>query len=223
MRPFTIMFRAAEQTAALAADQRGFTLWELLVAVLVVGIVLSLGVPNFLSLTRDSHMTSAVNSWVSGLHLARTEAVKRGVPVTICGSSDPLAAAPVCDGGRGGYFAFADVDDTNADGFPDGDGTHDGGEAILFQRDAPNDSVSFFSDGDDRYIAYGSNGFLTSYPALGRPATTLLFCDDRGNRDAGNGDSSARVVIVSRAGRPQLLRTTDAVTAAAASTGGSCS
>ena len=87
--------------------QRGFTLWELLVTVLVVGVVLGIGVPNFNEFSRNSEMASAVNSLVSAVHVSRTEAVKRGQPVTLCGSSTPLVAAPTCDGGTGGFFAFS--------------------------------------------------------------------------------------------------------------------
>jgi type IV fimbrial biogenesis protein FimT len=206
----------------LCREQQGFTLWELMAALLVIGIVFGLGVPNFTNFTRNARMASAVNSLVSALHLSRTEAVKRQAPVTICGSSNPLAAAPLCDGGRGGFFAFADLDDIDGDGFADGDGELNGADAIILRRDAPHESIDFFADGDNTYIAYGANGFLIQYGALGQPATTFLFCDARGNADSGIDESVARVVSVSGTGRPQLLTARAAVAAAVAATGGSC-
>jgi len=203
-------------------DTAGFTLLELMATVLVVGIILGIGIPNFRAFTRNSDMAAAVNGLVSALHHSRTEALKRQSPVTICGSSDPLGAEPDCDGGEGGFFAFVDLDDLDGDGLADGDGAFDDGEPILLQRAAPSGTVKFFADGDSQYIAYGANGYLVTYAGLGDSATTFLFCDDRGNASAGNDESVARVVTVSGAGRPQLLRTQAEVEAAAGLTGGEC-
>lgn len=202
--------------------QQAFTLWELLVAMLVVGVVLGIGIPNFMTFTSNSNMSASVNDLVSALHVSRTEAVKRQVPVTLCASSDPLGAAPSCDGGgTGGFFAFTDLDDTDGDGMPDGDGVFDGGdEEIILQRDAPDEQVTVTADGT--YVSYGPNGFLVDIDGAPAPVSTVLYCDRRGNLDAGNGESVARVVTVAGTGRPQLLRSTAAVATAAAATGGSC-
>ena len=56
--------------------QRGFNLLELMVTLLVVGIVLGFGVPNFMEFQRSSAMTSAANDFVSSIYLARTEAAR---------------------------------------------------------------------------------------------------------------------------------------------------
>jgi type IV fimbrial biogenesis protein FimT len=200
-------------------NQRGFTLWELLVAMLIVGVVMGIGVPNFSAFVRNGDMAAAVNGVVSALHLSRTEAVKRQLPVTLCGSSTPLAAAPACDGGTGGYFAFIDVDDTDGDLIADGDGVFDAGEEILLQRDRPAATITTSVNPGTVSVTYRPDGFID---ADLNPFNTLLFCDDRGNRNVGNGDSSARVVFVSPTGRPQLLRTMAAVTDAATATGGAC-
>jgi Tfp pilus assembly protein FimT len=188
---------------------------------LVAGIVLSLGVPNFVAFKRSNEMTSAVNGVVSALHLSRTEAVKRQLPVTVCLSSQPLVAAPVCDGsGNGGFVAFVDTNDSNLDGSPDGDAVIDPGEPILVQRADPGGTINVTFD--SAYVTYGSNGFVTRPPGLGPPFTTALFCDERGNQDAGNGESVARVVMLSGPGRPQLSREIASVVSAVGSTGGVC-
>jgi type IV fimbrial biogenesis protein FimT len=199
-------------------NQRGFTLWELLVAMLVVGIVLGLGVPNFMAFSRNGDMAAAVNTLVSSLHLSRTEAVKRQLPITVCGSSDPLIAAPACDGGTGGFFAFVDVDDTDGDGFADGDAVFDGGEVIVFQRVRPADAITTSVAGGVS-VTYQSDGFINQALA---PMTVVLYCDERGNLDSGNGESVARAVRIPRTGRPQLQRTVAQIANAAAQTGGVC-
>ncbi|MGD8325173.1 MAG: GspH/FimT family pseudopilin [Gammaproteobacteria bacterium] len=203
-------------------SQRGFTLWELLVTVLVIGVVLGIGVPNFSEFSRNSEMASAVNALVSAIHVSRTEAVKRGMPVTLCGSSTPLAAAPSCDGGSGGYFAFTDVQDTDADGNPDGNGVFDGADQILLQRDRPADQIVTAIEGASGRITFGTDGFRTQ--PMANPLTRVMYCDQRGNvTGAGSGgESVARVVVIAPTGRPQLLRDVAAVADFIADTGASC-
>lgn len=199
----------------------GFTLWELLVTMFIVGIILGVGIPNFMTFTRNSAMASGVNGFVSALHLSRTEAIKRRVPVTLCASPDPLAAEPSCDvGGTGGFFAFVDADDTDGDGIADGDGVFDAGEEIVLQRDPPDESITLTANGD--YLTYAANGFIADMPGLAAPISMVLFCDDRGNADTGFGESVARAVAISGTGRPTLLRSLAGVSQAAAATGGAC-
>lgn len=203
-----------------AKQETGFTLWELLVAMLVVGIVLGIGLPNLLTFRQNNSMVAAVNDFVAALHLSRNEAVKRQLPVTICVSSDPLSSSPACDGGgSGGFFAFVDAN-LDADGVAVGDGAYDAGETILVQHDDPDGNIVASFDGT--YMHYGADGFRTDVPGLGAPFATALFCDERGNKDAGNGESVARVVSTSGTGRPQLLREMSNVTAAVSATGGTC-
>ena len=202
--------------------QRGFTLWELLITVLVVGVVLGIGVPNFNEFSRNSEMASAVNAFVSAIHVSRTEAVKRGVPVTLCGSSTPLAAAPTCDGGTGGFFAFTDVQDTDADGDPDGNGAFDGADVILLQRDRPAAQITTAIEGASGMLRFSTNGFLNRFAA--NPLTRVMYCDERGNAvgPGSGGDSVARVVAIAPTGRPQLFRDVPAIADFIADTGASC-
>ena len=64
----------------------GLTLIELLVTVAVVMVLLVLGVPQFKSVTASNRLTTSINTLSGDLAFARTEAVKRGSPVTV--SSD---------------------------------------------------------------------------------------------------------------------------------------
>lgn len=207
-----------------AKTQTGFTLLELMVTLLVAGIVLGIGVPNFMEFQRNNAMIAAANDMISGLYLARTEAVKRQVPVTLCASPDPLIAAPICGmGGNGGYIVFVDENNNGVIGDPtDGNAIVDAGEVVLLQRAAPGGAINIFGNGG-QYIAYGTNGFLVQ-TAIGQadPSTTvMLYCDERGNKDAG-GRSSARVVTVAVTGRAQVMREQADVTAAVAATLGVC-
>ena len=53
--------------------QRGFTLYELMVTLAVVGVVLVIGVPNLGAYRQNARMTSTANDLHSAFHLARTE------------------------------------------------------------------------------------------------------------------------------------------------------
>jgi type IV fimbrial biogenesis protein FimT len=53
--------------------QYGFTLYELLITVLIVGVVLTFGVPNMLQFNQNGRMTSTANDLHSSFHLARSE------------------------------------------------------------------------------------------------------------------------------------------------------
>jgi len=62
---------------------QGFTLIELVATMAIVGILLALAIPSFNSTITSSRLTSYANDFVSALNLARSEAVRRGVPVTV--------------------------------------------------------------------------------------------------------------------------------------------
>lgn len=89
----------------------GFTLVELLVVIAIVAIMLALAIPSYKSVTVQDRMASEIGDFMTGVELARSAAVKQGVPVTICASATPSAAAPACDGTdwSTGWIVFTDV------------------------------------------------------------------------------------------------------------------
>ena len=92
--------------------QHGFTLVEAMVVVAITGILLAAGLPELANFSARRATASQANALASSLRLARAESVKRGLPVTVCPSLEPEAAAPVCSGGAGhwarGWIVFAD-------------------------------------------------------------------------------------------------------------------
>ena len=74
----------------------GVTLIELLVALSVMAIVLTLGVPAFTDFFASGRMSAAANDVVSAMHLARSEAIKRRRSVTVCASGNASSPNPAC-------------------------------------------------------------------------------------------------------------------------------
>ena len=62
---------------------RGFTLLELLVALLIVALVTAWGIPNFRETVRNNRLSSYTNDLLATLNLARSEATRRNVSVTV--------------------------------------------------------------------------------------------------------------------------------------------
>lgn len=66
--------------------QRGFTLIELMVTIAILSILLTVGIPNFQTIRDANRVTGAANEFTAALHLARSEAIRRGVDVRLCPS-----------------------------------------------------------------------------------------------------------------------------------------
>jgi type IV fimbrial biogenesis protein FimT len=193
----------------------GFTLWELLITLLVAGIVFGVGVPNFLEFQRNNAIIAASNTLVTAILTARSEAVKRQVPVTLCASPDPLAANPVCSqngaGSNGGFFVWVDENgNVDPNGVPlindasDANAVADAGEQIVTRTAAPGGTINVWADSG--YITFGPNGVPRRAAGVAlNPATRVLVCDERGNRPTSAPTlSSARAVRIEATGRGQV-------------------
>ncbi len=99
---------------------RGLTLIELLVTLAVLVILLTVAVPGMRNFIKNNRLTAAANGLATTMALARSEAVRRGRPVTVCAS----AGGTACDGAAwaDGWIVFVDQ------GTP---GTVDGSDEIV--------------------------------------------------------------------------------------------
>lgn len=88
--------------------ERGFTLIELLVVMTISAILLAIAVPSFQSSIASMRATEAANSLLSSLELARSEAMRRGVNVTVCRVNDSTSATPTCSATAVGTYGAAD-------------------------------------------------------------------------------------------------------------------
>lgn len=127
--------------------QKGFTLIELMVAIAVLSILLSLAAPSFQSLIAQTRLTAISSQLRSALLTARSEAIKSNRQVTVCASEDQSS----CSNGSWSSGSIAFIDRNIIGEINDGD------EIIKqFQRSSPtlqvlqagvDGSVSFTPDG----------------------------------------------------------------------------
>jgi type IV fimbrial biogenesis protein FimT len=86
--------------------QSGFTLIELLVTMTIIAILLAVGVPAFNSSIASARASDGANSLLAALELARSEAMRRGVTVSVCRVTAVPATA--CNNAAAGSFVAAD-------------------------------------------------------------------------------------------------------------------
>lgn len=86
----------------------GFTLIELMIVVTLVSILLVIAIPSFRELIQRNRVAGEINSFVSDLQFARSEAIKRGQPVSLCASADGSTCLGANTWNRG-WIVFNDV------------------------------------------------------------------------------------------------------------------
>jgi prepilin-type N-terminal cleavage/methylation domain-containing protein len=201
--------------------QAGFTILELMFTVAIAAVLLAIGVPNFRDFIRNSRMSAQANDLLSGVNLARSEAVKRRTSVTLCAGTP--ADCDATGNFRDGWVVFADEN---------GNGEIDGGDAVLLEHAAMPDGfvtrVMQTSDAEDedfedldysssatRYVSFGQNGFRRMNDGTLPVALALVMCDERDNALSGGGPdlSAARALELSTTGRASITRSKERITA----------
>lgn len=102
MRTTTLSLEAISRALA-----RGFSLLELMMAVAVLAILLGLGIPAFSSISTNNQVAAESGNLVSALTLARSEALKRGVRVSVCAAGGADTCAEDADWSNG-WIVFED-------------------------------------------------------------------------------------------------------------------
>lgn len=173
----------------------GFTLLELMITVAVAAILLGIGVPAFTEMIRNNRLTAGANDLLRSTQLARSEAIKRQVPVVVCASANSAAEPPACnDGAFTQWIVFVDSN---------GNWVVDDPEPVLETHAPLHPSVTVRND-NDGIISYAASGFAT--PDGAKDASSrIVICDQRGNRQVG-ANSTARAIVVEATGRTRVTK-----------------
>ncbi len=91
-----------------SVKERGFTLVEALITVVVVTILLATAVPYMGNFTKNNRLISQTNDFVIAVQLARSEAVKRDVNTVICPSTDQSSCSANAADWQTGWLVFSD-------------------------------------------------------------------------------------------------------------------
>ena len=152
--------------------KHGFTLIELMVTVAILGVLVALAGPSFANLLASNRASSVSTEAAGAIMFARTEAVKRGVRVTMCKSINTDQAAPTCDASNSsswanGWLIFTDTGTA---------GTIDGTDVRLkvAQPAIRDGSITSSSSNFANFLSFEPRGNLV--PSGGVLTTSLVIC-----------------------------------------------
>jgi type IV fimbrial biogenesis protein FimT len=75
----------------------GFSLVELMVALAILGVLIAIAGPSMSTYLQGSKLASSAHSYLSGVQLARTEAIRRNVPVEFVLTDVPVDTADIAN------------------------------------------------------------------------------------------------------------------------------
>lgn len=178
--------RCATESLSSQTTQRGFTLIELMIVLVIVALFASISVPAFQDTISRNRRLTALDSTLAMLSTARTAAVTRDARIALCPSSNQIS----CSGSawEGGIIVF--VDDGAGTGMP-GDLSLSGSEEILAVSTQISGGVTIrtanFTDTDG--IGFAAGGMADQ-------RGTLVVC--------GQPDAPAVAIILNISGQPRL-------------------
>ena len=164
---------------------RGFTLIELMVTVVVAAILAAVALPNLSEFIQNNARATRMNTLVSALTFARSDAVSQRRTTRVCAATANLLA---CAGNNQ---------------FQNGFIVQDAGTGNLVRAFQMSGSNAFTLPATNSAgVALNQIDFLPTGRATGVTNARFVYCDDRG---AG----SARAIILSATGSPRISRDSD--------------
>ena len=174
---------------------RGFTLIEVLISIALLSILASIAIPSYRSVINSGRISSDMNALVGTLQLARAEAIKRGLSITVCASANSTnpstgSAPPSCSGvttWQVGWIGFVDIN---------GSGSFDSGDTLIAVQGPFASKNTFVADNATSAIRFNREGFVSGQTA--NPVTLTLT-------PPSNAASQKRCLAVGSVGRLTVL------------------
>jgi len=148
----------------------GFTLIELLVVITIISILMGIGVPSYKYVTNSNRLSAEVNGLLGDMQLARAEAIKEGVSVTVCASANQVACSGSSDWSSG-WIVYAD---------PGNAGVVEPGEILRTQKALHLGDKLVDPTGNFPSATFNRAGFL-SFAGIPADGVTLTLHDAQAN------------------------------------------
>lgn len=180
----------------------GFTLVELLITIAIIGVLLSIALPNYQQLVSNTRMTTQANEFLTMLNFTRSEAIKRNTRVTMCKSSDrkTCTVTPIAEltaSWQPGWIVFTDGSTA---------GIIDGTDTILRVQGALTGSSTLVGNANvTNYVSYVSNG-QAQLANGGMQGGTFYLCSPDATLDGRN------IILTQNTGRARVEKVTPPVT-----------
>ena len=172
----------------MKTKSQGFTLIELMVTLALAAIVLGLAVPSVSNMIRSNSVISLNNEIVADLQYARSEAIKRNLPVVVCASTNGTSCVgSATNTWDSGWIVFVDV---NFDMNPNGAGD----VVIRVSNGSPRDTITVRTRAGaafdiDAGFGYRGDGYPSVPSGSATPTGEILVCDQS------DVDYSSRIVM----------------------------
>ena len=158
---------------------RGFTLYELLITIVLVAILATLGAPLFEQSYAKARQTTEINALFHGFHLARKESILRHKIVSLCPSSDGVHCVPGRDWSNGWILYRED----------------------LVAKTGARQAVILSHQGNENFSVSSNRRSYTLRGTIRRATNgTFIVCDRLGR-------VPPKALIVSYTGRPRVAST----------------
>jgi type IV fimbrial biogenesis protein FimT len=133
----------------------GFTLFEMVAVMGIVGILMAIAIPSYQYVTSSNRISSEVNGLLGDLEFARSEAIKEGQTVSVCVSSNGTS----CTSGtswQNGWIVFSDQN---------GDGAVESPPDILLRtQNTFSGTDTFTANHNLSVVTFNREGFAAGLP-----------------------------------------------------------
>ena len=184
--------------------QSGVTLVELMITVTIAGILLGMGVSSYKYVTKSNRASGEINALLGDMQFSRYEAVKEGLPVTICpAASTSATTCNATSSWQGGWIVLSNPLSGS------------GGVATVLRRQAPFSSfgsTDTLASGTTQSVVFNREGFASG---LGGVITFTLH-------DANSNASYTRCLVLGVSGVMQTGLATS-ISGASSILGATCS
>lgn len=160
-------------------QQSGLTFIELMIVLIIVGALIAVAAPSYSILVQRTKLKAFANSMVASVYLARSEAIKRNVPVRLCASSDGSSCA-----GSGGWERGWVVMDPN--------------DVVIRHRQSLTAGMVMYEQASVNTMTFQPSGVAST-------SAVITLCQQSPPPPV----TEEREIRVSSTGRPRIITTTD--------------